>query len=62
MGPESNEELVLQKLDELLTTLRELKPNDRSNQDRYWAITITEVEKAFAVFVTFAGQPEGLAE
>lgn len=40
--------------EELLAQLREQKPNDRSEKDRYWAISITEVEKAKAVFVTYA--------
>lgn len=40
--------------DMLLQALRANKPNDRSDQDRYWAITITEVEKARAVFLTYA--------
>ncbi len=53
MHPESNEEEVLRKFDEFLTTLKTLKPNDRSEQDRYWAITITEVEKAKAIFATY---------
>lgn len=43
----------------LIAQLKASKPNDRSEQDRYWAITITEVEKAFAIFKTFAiKQPE----
>lgn len=33
------------------------KPNDRSDQDRYCAITITEVEKAKAVFAVYC-KPE----
>lgn len=39
--------------------MRDAKPNDRSEQDRYWAIAITELEKARAVFVTYAmGNPQ----
>lgn len=37
----------------LLLQLRAYKPNDRSEQDRYWAITITELEKAIAIFKTY---------
>lgn len=40
--------------EELLNTLRAQKPNDRSDRDRYWAIVITEVEKAKAVYLTYA--------
>ena len=40
-------------LDQLLGTLKEAKPNDRSDQDRYFAIVITDVEKARAVFLTY---------
>jgi hypothetical protein len=49
---------VIEQFDALLKTLRETKPNDRSEQDRYHAITITEVEKARAVFMVYA-QPKG---
>lgn len=44
---------VLAQFDELLDALRDSKPNDRSEQDRYIAITITEVEKARALFVVY---------
>lgn len=43
-----------EQFEELLASLREQKPNDRSDKDRYWAIVITEVEKAKAVFLTYA--------
>jgi hypothetical protein len=42
--------------DDLLATLREAKPNDRSEQDRYFAIVITDVEKARAVFLTYCAK------
>ena len=38
----------------MVEVLREEKPNDRSERDRYWAIVITEVEKARAVFEMYA--------
>lgn len=44
---------ALDHFNSLLYVLREDKPNDRSEQDRYWAITITEVEKARALFLTY---------
>ena len=37
-----------------LETLRENKPNDRSEKDRRFAVTITELEKVYAYYVTFA--------
>lgn len=40
--------------EELLAQLREQKPNDRSDKDRYWAICITEVEKVKAVYMVYA--------
>ena len=45
---------VIDDFNALLGALRLYKPNDRSDRDRYWAITITEVEKARAVFLTYA--------
>ncbi len=50
----SYERVIVIKFEELLAALKELKPNDRSEQDRYWAITITETEKAAAFFKTYA--------
>ena len=37
----------------VLATLTVLKPNDRSELDRRYAVTITEMEKVFAYFSTF---------
>jgi len=54
MNELSNDEQVEAAFAELLAKLKELKPNDRSAEDRYWAITITEVEKARAVFGMYA--------
>ena len=45
---------VTWQFEELLEWLRRDKPNDRSDKDRYWAIVITEVEKAKAIFLTYA--------
>lgn len=47
-------EEVIKSFDFLLLQLEAFKPNDRSKQDRYWAIVITEVEKAAAIFKTYA--------
>lgn len=56
MGDEigTKPEEVIKSFDFLLLQLEAYKPNDRSKQDRYWAITITEVEKAAAIFKTYA--------
>lgn len=53
MTPTSDTSIILIQFGELLTELKGRKPNDRSEQDRYWAITITDVEKALATFNTF---------
>lgn len=45
---------AVEQFEELLAALREQKPNDRSDKDRYWAIVITEVEKAKAIFLQYA--------
>lgn len=40
-----------------LAMLRDYKPGDHTMKDRYWAIVTTDVEKAIAVFKTFAMFP-----
>lgn len=59
---DSREQAVLMSFDNLLAQLEAYKPNDRSKQDRYWAIVNTEVEKAKAVFVTYCEDRNGQAE
>lgn len=54
----TKEEEVVKSFDFLLLQLETYKPNDRSKQDRYWAIVNTEVEKAKAVFVTYCRKDE----
>jgi len=49
----SDADRVMNGIERLLEEMRERKPNNRSEEDRYWAITITEVEKAMAIFKTF---------
>lgn len=39
--------------EDLLSRLSFYKPNDRSSADRYYAIVITEVEKAKAVYLAY---------
>lgn len=41
---------ALSRLYEALNALRSNKPNDRSEQDRIWAIAITDLEKTIAFF------------
>ena len=56
MGNDSigtREEDIVKSFEFLLLQLETFKPNDRSKQDRYWAIVNTEVEKAKAVFLTY---------
>lgn len=35
---------------EVLQTVKDNKPNDRSEEDRYWAIVVTDLEKLAAFF------------
>jgi hypothetical protein len=49
----AKQDAALKALDQALFELRRNKPNDRSDADRYWAIVITDVEKAMAVFKTY---------
>lgn len=51
--PESPEEEVDRHLEYALEALKAHKPNDRSEKDRHWAITITEMEKVIAFFRTW---------
>lgn len=42
----------------LIGEVKAYKPNDRSEKDRYWAIAITELEKAAAVFEALVANRE----
>ena len=44
---------VLSSFKATLSTLRAVKPEDRSGLDRRYAVTITELEKVFAYFYTY---------
>ena len=44
---------VLSAFKTTLSTLRAVKPEDRSGIDRRYAVTITELEKVFAYFYTY---------
>ena len=46
-------EICEQVIANALFTLRTSKPNDRSEKDRYYAVTITELEKVLAYFTMF---------
>jgi hypothetical protein len=50
---------TLERFQELLDTLRNAKPNDRSEADRYYAIVITEVEKSKAVYMAYCQSEPG---
>lgn len=56
---ESNSTITLTKEDVLssfkttLSTLRAVKPENRTGLDRRYAVTITELEKVFAYFYTY---------
>ena len=51
--PPTPAEICEQAIANALFTLRTNKPNDRSEKDRYYAVTITDLEKALAYFITF---------
>lgn len=42
-----------------LVALRDAKPSDRSEMDRRWAITITEMEKVVAYYNSWILDPTG---
>ena len=44
---------IVAQFDLLITMLKAAKPNDRSEADRYTAITITEIEKGKAIFIVY---------
>ena len=46
----SNKELVLEAIRIAITLAKTKKPNDRSEDDRYYAITVTDLEKVYALF------------
>lgn len=53
VGGQDNDYLVLAAIEDALADARRQKPNDRSEKDRAYAVTITELEKALAYFKTF---------
>ena len=53
---------VLSSLKTTLSTLRAVKPEDRSGIDRRYAVTITELEKVFAYFYTYIYSQEANKE
>lgn len=44
---------VIQALASALKTLRASKPEDRTERDRRYAVTITDLEKVIAYFMTY---------
>lgn len=51
--PPTPSEICEQAIANALFTLHQNKPNDRTNKDRYYAVTITELEKVLAYFTMF---------
>ena len=49
----SADEFAWFKLKDALAALKEAKTNDRSDKDRAYAVTITEMEKLLAYFYLF---------
>ena len=41
-------------MDAMISNMKANKPNDRTEKDRVYAVMITELQKAYAYFVTFA--------
>lgn len=50
-------EKLLAEMQELVAHLHEAKPNDRTEIDRRYAVTITEMEKAVAYYAFFIHLP-----
>jgi hypothetical protein len=46
----TREEICFNAIHAALDELKRAKPNDRSEQDRIYAVTITDMEKALAYF------------
>lgn len=53
MTPTEPTQIILIQFGELITALKDLKGDMRSEEARYIAITITEIEKALGIFNTF---------
>ena len=49
----TNDELIIEKIEELLTSLKDNRPNDRSEKDRHYAICISKSEDLMANFCWF---------
>jgi hypothetical protein len=49
----TEEEKLSDEIKDVIEHMKAAKPNDRSEKDRRFAVTITELEKAYAHFETF---------
>jgi len=49
-------DMIAETLGEVLELMKEAKPNDRSEVDRYWAICVTDMEKLVAVFERYVAR------
>lgn len=47
------DDMVLGKLEEALNALKRYKPEERSEEARRYAVTITEMEKVIAYYKTY---------
>jgi len=56
MSPLIEEEVYSQMLS-TLQTMKDAKPNDRSEKDRRYAVAITEMEKSIAYFAFYVMLP-----
>jgi hypothetical protein len=54
----SNDELPVRAIGYAIHRTKAEKPNDRSEKDRAYAVTITKLEEAYAYFLTFAATDE----
>lgn len=53
IGHDNPEQQAYQRLCDVLEYLRSVKPNDKSEKDRRYAVSITELEKAIGYFYTW---------
>lgn len=44
---------IMEELEQVYQAMKSNKPNDRSEQDRCWAIAITDVQKLVAFFKVY---------
>lgn len=55
-GERTTPKITLERLEQTYQMMKANKPNDRSEQDRYWAIAITDMEKLIAFFKVYVAK------